>query len=194
LYWARGAGDSYSIGHALAVDETGSCYATGFFAQTADFGGVILTSTGFDREEDVFFVKYDAIGNLLWAKQAGGARDDYGYGIAVDARGNCYATGFVKELAVFGAQTLMTDDVDANHTFLARIDAQQPSLKIVRTQNDLVVSWSLWASNFQLQSTTVLGPDATWLPVGGSRVVDADRVSLSVPLGAATMFFRLAAE
>jgi len=33
---------------------------------------------------DVFIVKFDAFGERLWAKSAGGNQDDVGYFIAVD--------------------------------------------------------------------------------------------------------------
>ncbi|NVO02932.1 MAG: T9SS type A sorting domain-containing protein [Bacteroidetes bacterium] len=42
---------------------------------------------------DLFIVKYDSNGNVLWAKKAGGSSNDYGKAITLDKNGDCYITG-----------------------------------------------------------------------------------------------------
>jgi hypothetical protein len=57
----------------------------------------------------------------LCTKKAGGTYDDYGYGIAVDACGNSYITGYFKGLATFGSTTLTSNgDYDI---FVAKLDS-----------------------------------------------------------------------
>ncbi len=51
---------------------------------------------------DIFVVKYDNNGALIWAKKAGGTSNDNSLGIAVDGSGNCYVTGYCGT-ATFGA-------------------------------------------------------------------------------------------
>lgn len=65
---------------------------TGAFPGSCDFGGVALTSSG---AQDAFVARLDdATGAVQWARQWGGAYEhDAGYGVAVDAAGNAYATG-----------------------------------------------------------------------------------------------------
>ena len=104
--WAKGAGGSNQDGGmGITTDASGNAYVTGFFAyQTVVFGSTTLTSNGGD---DVFTVKYDAAGNVLWAKNGGGSSTDQGNGIAVDANGNTYVTGsFVSTSAGFDNITI----------------------------------------------------------------------------------------
>lgn len=93
--WAKVmAGTVYGFGFALALDEAGNVFTTGYFEGTFDFdpgaGTFNLTPAGL---YDVFISKIDAGGNLLWAKSIGGTEDELCYSIAVDAAGSIYATG-----------------------------------------------------------------------------------------------------
>jgi Beta-propeller repeat len=88
-------------GFGIAVDAAGNSYVTGYFSGTATFGGnQILPSAG--SSVDIFVAKYDTSGALQWVKSAGGSGSDYGRGIAVDATGNSYVTGFFSNYATFG--------------------------------------------------------------------------------------------
>ena len=55
-----------------------------------------------------------------WAKQAGGSSYDLGLGISVDANGNSYVTGYFKETATFGADTLTS--FGQTDVFVAKFD------------------------------------------------------------------------
>ncbi len=94
--WARGVGGvSSEAGRSVAADGSGNVYATGLFAGVIDFdpgAGVFdVTSAG---REDAFVQKLDLDGNLEWALALGGLESDGGLGIAVDATGNVYLTGY----------------------------------------------------------------------------------------------------
>jgi len=102
--WAKQAGGTGDEGsNSIAVDANGNSYITSGFEESVNFGTTTLTSSGY---LDIFVAKIDHNGNWLWAKQAGGAIDDCGYGIALDANGNSYVTGFFMESANFGTTTL----------------------------------------------------------------------------------------
>jgi hypothetical protein len=76
------------------TDALGNTYMTGYFKGTADFdigsGVTNLTSVG---AKDIFIIKMDPLGNLLWAKGIGGIGNDSGNDIHLDATGNVYVTG-----------------------------------------------------------------------------------------------------
>ena len=83
----------------VATDAAGNTYVSGSYFGTVDLepdinpnphGEVLPTS----QSRDLFIAKYDATGNLIWARAAGGQFDDRATGIDVDNAGNVYAAGF----------------------------------------------------------------------------------------------------
>ncbi|MBI2968117.1 MAG: SBBP repeat-containing protein [Bacteroidetes bacterium] len=104
--WAKNIGSTdYDEGYSIAVDSTGNVFITGFFRDAADFdpgaGTVILTATGPSGSDDIFFAKYDANGNYLWAKNVGSKYGDEGRSISIDDSGYCYLTGYFGDTADF---------------------------------------------------------------------------------------------
>jgi hypothetical protein len=103
LLWAkRIGGTSDDIANSLFVDALGNVYLTGAFQNTADFdpnvGVLNLSSQG---GQDVFVLKLDTHGNLIWAKSMGGAGADVGNVITVDASGNVHTVGYFAETVDF---------------------------------------------------------------------------------------------
>jgi len=100
VQWAKKAGGtSADEGSAIAVGATGDCYVTGFFSGTATFASTTLTSA---NGKNIFIAKYSGSnGTLLWAKSVSVTGDAEGAGIAVDASGNCFLTGYFRNTATF---------------------------------------------------------------------------------------------
>jgi hypothetical protein len=118
--WAQQAGGrTDDKGYGIAVDANGNSYVTGSFGSSATFGTTTLTISG--DYYDIFVAKLDSNGNWLWAKQAGGTGEHYSYGIAVDANGNSYVTGYFWSSATFGTTTLTS--IGLNDTFVAKLDS-----------------------------------------------------------------------
>jgi gliding motility-associated-like protein len=95
LDWANSmAGNSYDACKAIALDDAGNVYATGYFSTTVDFdagpGVFNLTSV---NAEDAYMAKYDVTGKFIWAKSIGDFRYQAGNAITLDANGNIYVTG-----------------------------------------------------------------------------------------------------
>lgn len=103
LLWAKNAGGIYyDLGNALAVDAFGNIYVMGEFAGTMEFdAGSGISDLITNGSSDIFILKLDASGNLLWAKSMGGPSEEWSEGVAVDASGNVYATGAFSETADF---------------------------------------------------------------------------------------------
>ncbi|MBI4661812.1 MAG: SBBP repeat-containing protein [Verrucomicrobia bacterium] len=117
LLWVKQAGGiDGDSGIGIAVDGANNCYVTGRFQSLARFGNFDLRSVGWD----IFLVRYDSAGNVLWAKRLGGNQDDEGRGIALDAAGNCYVTGGFAGTGSFGNTTLTSRG--ATDVFLAKYD------------------------------------------------------------------------
>lgn len=102
--WAKALGGTGTdAGGGLAVDDAGNAYITGNSNSTdADFnpggsGGTI----GNAGANDAFLAKYDTDGTFLWAKNFGGASNDYGWSVALDGAANVYITGRHSNAADF---------------------------------------------------------------------------------------------
>ena len=111
VLWAKKAvSTSDDYGNSVTADALGNVFVTGYFASpTISFGSYTLTNSG---NYDIFIVKYDAGGNVLWAKSAGGAGNDNGYSAKTDGAGNIYLTGsFGSSIIVFGSYTLTNSGV-----------------------------------------------------------------------------------
>lgn len=89
-------GDGLDIGLDIALDKDGNVYITGQ-ARSTDFPleNPVRDSMGGDR--DAFVAKFNpTLTTLIYSTYLGGGAPDRGHGIAVDAEGNAYVTGFTK--------------------------------------------------------------------------------------------------
>jgi hypothetical protein len=125
--WAKnGAGQNEDKSYSVAVDASGNSYITGFFSSaTLAFGSVTITNpnNGSGVYSDLFIAKYDPSGNVLWAKSAGGTRNDVSNSIAVDASGNIYITGYsYSPVITFGSVTLTPNNGIQSEMFIAKYD------------------------------------------------------------------------
>jgi hypothetical protein len=106
ILWAKGAGNSGSVlSHNITIDVSGNVYVIGAYGNyPINFGTIVLNNAGSD---DIFIVKYDTTGNVLWANGTGSTGSDSGYGITTDAIGNVYGAGFFGgPFITFGGFTL----------------------------------------------------------------------------------------
>ncbi len=84
--WTRQLGTSKEdIGQYLDIDKSGNVYITG-----STKGNLTSENMG---NNDVFLIKYDAEGNLLFKQQFGTSESDVGRGISFDNSGNIYVCG-----------------------------------------------------------------------------------------------------
>ena len=125
--WSKTLGGSdYDEAHAVAVDSLGHSYVTGSFTGTALFGDTELSAKG---QADIYLAKYNAQGELLWVRQAGGKAHDEGKALSIGSDGSVYLTGIFSSHASFEDQLISTHgDVDV---FLAKYDEQGELLQVI---------------------------------------------------------------
>ncbi len=97
LVWAlRLGGAGNDEGLTITTDTLGNVYLAGKFEGTVDFDpGPGVTSFVSMGMHDIFLLKLDASGALIWARQIGGDDDQLANVIAVDKAGNVYTTGWI---------------------------------------------------------------------------------------------------
>lgn len=96
LLWATiGGGELLDQANDIVTDASGTSYVAGAIQTnslhpTAQFDNFTLTGHG---DYDWLLVKYDASGNVVWAKNGGSTAGDIAYGVGLDSTGNVYVTG-----------------------------------------------------------------------------------------------------
>lgn len=133
LAWTKHlGGELYSTGWEVTLDKIGNIYVTGFFTGKMDFDPdsttvFELTSNG---SADVFIIKLNNTGELLWVKQIGGVNNDAGFSVSVDDSGNVLTTGkfggtvdfnpgtATYNLTTFGTAGIFISKLDKNGDFI----------------------------------------------------------------------------
>ncbi len=121
VLWAKQAGgNSNDLSYSVTSDLNGNVYLTGYFrSPTIVFGSYTLTNSGL---ANVFIVKYDPSGNVIWAKSAGDLGFDVGSAVTTDSNGNVYLSGqFSSSTITFGSTVLL--QTGANNMFLVKYDS-----------------------------------------------------------------------
>ncbi len=88
-------GSGFDTGQAIAVDTFGDTYVTGY-TQSTDYPvtlGAFQTSNG--GGQNAFVTKLSSTGaSLVYSTYLGGSNGDAGFGVALDASGDAYVTGY----------------------------------------------------------------------------------------------------
>ncbi len=128
LKWIKHANNiSHSAGSggsSVTIDNSGNIYATGSFVDTIAFGSVTLPCQNYN--DNVFIVKYDTGGNVIWAKQTStpsSFSSGAGGGICTDINGNIYISGRFWDTLYIGATTLINPNNEWYDVFWAKYDS-----------------------------------------------------------------------
>lgn len=127
VLWAkRGGGINGDAGNAITIDKDNNVFASGSFQDTMSFNthNPLLHSTG---GRDIFVAKYDSLGHLIWAKQAGGNSDDIGKTVRVDSSGNCIVGGDFTTTALF--DTISLTSLGNSDIFITKLISTVTSIK-----------------------------------------------------------------
>lgn len=110
--WAwttRAGGTGADYGYGVSATTDGACLITGYLSGTASFGSTSLTSSGIS---DIVVAKANPDGTWGWATGAGGAGNDYGYGVSVLADNSSRIVGSFTGTADFGSTSLTSAGSD----------------------------------------------------------------------------------
>ena len=115
--WVKGAACTYgNSGTSLALDGLGHIYMAGSFSYSdITFGSTTLINRG---SSDLFLVKYDLNGNVIWAKSYGGNSSDGASAVRTDAMGNVYLAGSFSSSAIsFGSVSLANTNNNGMYSY-----------------------------------------------------------------------------
>ena len=199
--WATAAGSCCDTtkSNSISLDENGNVYLTGYFKNETKFGSYNFTANG---TSDIFLVKYDPSGNVVWAKQAGGNDDDGADGICVDNLNHLiYITGQVHSNGYF--DSLYYQIIGFMDVFVAayNLDGEAVWLKtygghyrdagaaVTVDKNGYIYSTGLFNDIAEFGSITLTGyPNQPWAdfyvdkilpPLANSPVIQATAISIT---------------
>ncbi|MGQ9818692.1 MAG: VWA domain-containing protein [Candidatus Kapaibacteriales bacterium] len=142
-------GSENDFGRSIAVTYDNSYfYITGSFTGTMELeNGRKLTSAG---NLDVFVIKYDRDGNLIWAQSAGGYGIDTASGICVDKNGNAYVVGTCFQTAQFGNISPNIPIANSPYCFIAKFPASgsTPVVTLLGADN-VYTSFKAWGQKIK---------------------------------------------
>jgi len=125
--WAKKIGSNGTdIPYSIVSQGEDNIFLTGQFFGTVDFDpGAGVTNLVSAGSTDVFVIKTDSAGNLIWGRSMGGPAADYAHSLAIDASGNIYTTGYFSGAADFDPGTGLLQLVAAGATsdiFISKLD------------------------------------------------------------------------
>jgi gliding motility-associated-like protein len=101
--WRKGFGGNLSDrAYKLAIGPDQNIVVVGQFFGTVQFGNTTLSSSA--NSKDIFIVKLDPSGNVIWAKREGGASAENVYDVTIDNANNVLITGQYTGNSVVGGQ------------------------------------------------------------------------------------------
>jgi len=98
----------------------GGVIMMGDFSGTVSVGGQSLTSAG---DTDVFAVRFDSSGNVLWVQQYGGVYEEQVESCVAHPSGGWVISGVFEETGVFGSSSVLAAGDDGKRdAYIARLD------------------------------------------------------------------------
>ena len=136
LWVRRTYGDGNALTGSITKDEYGSIYYTGYYAGTqleVDFNETTVSSTilyNNGTKLDIFVIKYNKEGNLIWCEDYGQTGEDFARDINYQ-NDFLYITGYFTDTLIFGNDTLLSGSATDYDAFLGMIDVGGNTLKAV---------------------------------------------------------------
>ncbi|NUM51069.1 MAG: T9SS type A sorting domain-containing protein [Flavobacteriales bacterium] len=170
VLWAKSnAFSSNGIGYAVSVDSKNSIYVTGRFdSQSIIFAPFILQNQG---GSDIFIVKYNSLGNVIWATSFGGAKNDVALGITSDLNSNILITGRFDSDSISIGTTTLYNSSGNDDIFVIKLDSngfpvwsnafggnlwEEGSAITTDINSSIYITGYFGSSNLILGSTTLL--------------------------------------
>lgn len=150
--WVHQAGGSLDdIAYSLSIDPAQNIYVTGSFHDTAlfnlGFPPIYKYSMG---QEDIFIMKLDTSGNLIWVHGIGNVNEDVGYSVVADDYGHLYITGYFHNFVDFdpsGNSMYAFNSQGQEDVFILKLDtagnfhwAKRVGGNFMDTGNDLAIN------------------------------------------------------
>ena len=99
----------------IAIDSAGYIYLSGSFTHSIILQDTVYASQG---EQDLFLIKMESDGGILWTSHLGGTQSDEMNGLSIDSSGNPFALGSFRGTIIMKQDTLSSFDRQSDILFL----------------------------------------------------------------------------
>ncbi len=182
--WARRVGGR---AYRLAVAPDGTSYTCGFFLGTSgNFNDVSLVNRG---SQDAFVTQHDPLGNLVWVKQAGSESGDILRNITLAPDGNVFVSGEGDAPAFDLPPFTLTGRVAVGRLEVSSLPPT-PSLSLVRSGSDLLLSWPSSEAGYVVETTADLAQPFS-SPANPLVPVDGQPNTFRLPTPVGDLFIRI---
>ena len=187
-------GTSTDAGWGVAVDPAGDVFVIGStysidFPVVSPFGLFTTTNSG---GKDVVVLAFSTNGTAVrYSGYLGGAADDSGYGIAVDAESSAYICGMTSSLNFPTTAAMQSVPRGGTEAFLAKIRLLDPNLTVALSGNAIVLRWPASAPQYVLQAAPGIVPPVTWSSVTQTPVLAGGFYTVTLGPTNNLSFFRL---
>lgn len=137
--WANQfGGKSFDDASVIEIYQNEMIYMTGTFTDTI-YNPItkapINISNGFS---DVYFAKFNQNGSLLWSKSFGGKSEDFGFGMAINSKGQVYLTGEYSSTVDFDPGIPVDEHSSKNgpNTFISKFDSLGNYQKVITIKSE----------------------------------------------------------
>jgi hypothetical protein len=114
LIWAKTVGADSMFFNGITTNNKGDVLITGgFYPNIIHLGNSTLINKG-NGTSDIYILKINSYGNLIWAKSAGGTSTDVGQKIITDTIGNIYITGWFLSPSISFGTNILTNSSNKN--------------------------------------------------------------------------------
>ena len=141
VLWARNyQGSGIDVGRAVAVAPSGHVHVTGVFNGEVNFDDRVLAADG----NDLFVLKLDPDGRVVWAHNYASSVYAYGLGVVVDRQGHLLVGGLFDGTLNVGSGALTSTGTDLFIIKLAVPDAAPPLVEIrpATDRGDADLDWN----------------------------------------------------
>jgi hypothetical protein len=193
IYSVLFGGDGKDEGWDIVVDSARNAHVVG---ATSSLNFPTNNTSGFLRGAnsggtDAFVAELNSNGtSLIYSAYLGGAGEDLGYGIAVDAAGNVYIVGETTSAdfpTLFALQPAFRGVKDG---FLAKI-VPEPTLTATQSDGNVILAWRAFAPEFRLISNPGVTNPFSWTYVSATPVLTNGWHTVTLGATNSALFFRL---
>ena len=128
LKWIKYPSSTVGVfSYSMDMDGIGNFYIAGGFQNNVNFDGNTLSNS---NTNDLFIIKYDSNGNVIWLRQGNASNSTYAMQVATTTDGSTYVGGVITGSASIGPFTI--NSISNNDHFIVRYSSSGDCLGVAQ--------------------------------------------------------------